>query len=322
MLATKEKSHPGFQLPIAALHPGFGFAISNTATGLADPSYNFRGGPRSSAYFRDAETGLDYAKNRYEQPGMGRFLTPDPYMASGGAQDPGSWNRYAYVGGDPIKYNDPKGREQCDPDTEDCGDDSDVCNPSSSNYAPYDVECGTPPGGSVTTCGTNQFLDSNGSCEDDTSSTGDASTDCPTYMANFYNNFASELLSIAGTLDTSFEMIVAFAALESGWGAPYHMNNHNLFSELQPNGRLIHWNNFGNEEKYVKMRLGKLPSAGGVQGIVDPTEFANQIININWSGDPRNAYVQSFNDVYDTVVQYEPACEDAIALGLSHPSIP
>ena len=34
-----------------------------------------------SGYFRDSETQLDYAKNRYHQPGMGRFhLTVDPHM--------------------------------------------------------------------------------------------------------------------------------------------------------------------------------------------------------------------------------------------------
>jgi len=36
-------------------------------------------------------------------------MTPDPYEASGGAEDPGSWNRYAYVLGDPVRYNDPNG---------------------------------------------------------------------------------------------------------------------------------------------------------------------------------------------------------------------
>src|SRR5580658_1057506 len=102
MLATKEKSQPGFQLPTAALHPGFGFAISNTAISFQASVYDFRGGPRSSGYFRDAETGLDYAKNRYHQPGMGRFLTPDPYRKSIKPSRPGSWNRYAYVSGDPV----------------------------------------------------------------------------------------------------------------------------------------------------------------------------------------------------------------------------
>jgi RHS repeat-associated protein len=51
-------------------------------------------------YYRDQTTGLDYAQNRYYASSMGRFLTPDPYVASAGPADPGSWNRYAYVGSD------------------------------------------------------------------------------------------------------------------------------------------------------------------------------------------------------------------------------
>jgi RHS repeat-associated protein len=109
MLATKEKSHPGFQLPTAVLHPGFGVAISNTATEFDAASYDFRSGPLCSGYFRDAETQLDYADQRYHQPGMGRFLTPDPFMGSEVPSIPGSWNRYAYVANDPINWNDPSG---------------------------------------------------------------------------------------------------------------------------------------------------------------------------------------------------------------------
>jgi len=52
---------------------------------------------------------LDYAKNRYHQPGMGRFMTPDPYGGSISLGNPGSWNRYSYVGGDPVNGLDPLG---------------------------------------------------------------------------------------------------------------------------------------------------------------------------------------------------------------------
>jgi RHS repeat-associated protein len=54
-----------------------------------------------TGYFRDAETGLDYADQRYHEPGFGRFTTPDP--AGRGL------NWYAYVGGDPINNSDPSG---------------------------------------------------------------------------------------------------------------------------------------------------------------------------------------------------------------------
>src|ERR1035438_7870539 len=57
-------------------------------------------------YMRDNAT-QDYADQRYYAVGMGRFNTPDPYMASGGPADPRSWNRYAYTRGDPINRKDP-----------------------------------------------------------------------------------------------------------------------------------------------------------------------------------------------------------------------
>jgi RHS repeat-associated protein len=62
-----------------------------------------------ATYYRDASTGLDYADQRYYSSTIGRFLSPDPYEASGGPVDPGSWNRYAYVQGDPINFVDPQG---------------------------------------------------------------------------------------------------------------------------------------------------------------------------------------------------------------------
>ena len=60
-------------------------------------------------YNRDGFTGLDYADQRYYASSYGRFNTPDPYRASAGPSDPGSWNRYAYVGGDPVNSLDPTG---------------------------------------------------------------------------------------------------------------------------------------------------------------------------------------------------------------------
>ena len=81
--------------------------------GQEKPSATTNGTEKFTGYFRDSETGLDYADQRYHNPGTGRFLTPDPYMAAtNGGNDPsnpGSWNRYAYVAGDPINYYDPAG---------------------------------------------------------------------------------------------------------------------------------------------------------------------------------------------------------------------
>lgn len=64
-------------------------------------------------YYRDQSTGLDYAMNRYYGSAVGRFMSPDPYRASGGPTDPGSWNRYSYTPGDPVNRFDPVGLYDC-----------------------------------------------------------------------------------------------------------------------------------------------------------------------------------------------------------------
>ena len=54
-------------------------------------------------------SGMWFAKQRYYNSSWGRFATADPYRGSGGPNDPGSWNRYAYVEGDPINLRDSHG---------------------------------------------------------------------------------------------------------------------------------------------------------------------------------------------------------------------
>jgi RHS repeat-associated protein len=63
-------------------------------------------------YHRD-QTGLDYADQRYYNSTIGRFLSADPYEASGGTSEPASWGRGVYVHGDPVNFNDSAGLARC-----------------------------------------------------------------------------------------------------------------------------------------------------------------------------------------------------------------
>ncbi|MBV8842251.1 MAG: RHS repeat-associated core domain-containing protein, partial [Bryobacterales bacterium] len=85
-----------------------GSTVKTYPYGQERPSATANGKEKFAGYLRDPETGNDYAVNRYEQPGMGRFLSADP-KPNTGASNPTTWNRYSYAGGDPINNTDPSG---------------------------------------------------------------------------------------------------------------------------------------------------------------------------------------------------------------------
>ncbi len=60
-----------------------------------------------TGYEADTESGLNYAQARYQSSTQGRFTGVDPI--SGHASDPQSWNRYTYVGNNPLALTDPTG---------------------------------------------------------------------------------------------------------------------------------------------------------------------------------------------------------------------
>jgi len=64
-------------------------------------------------YNRDSYTGFDYADQRFYASSYGRFHTPDRNGVGVNLGNSGSWNRYAYVVGDPVNRNDPTGRDDC-----------------------------------------------------------------------------------------------------------------------------------------------------------------------------------------------------------------
>jgi len=69
----------------------------------------FPGNTNFATYFHDETTGLNYADQRFYNATYGRFMNADPYRASAGPEDPGSWNKYSYVDNDPVNLIDPTG---------------------------------------------------------------------------------------------------------------------------------------------------------------------------------------------------------------------
>jgi RHS repeat-associated protein len=60
-----------------------------------------------TSYERDAESGQDYAVNRFHNFSVGRFTSAD--RATGTPSNPQSWNRYSYGSNDPVNRSDQAG---------------------------------------------------------------------------------------------------------------------------------------------------------------------------------------------------------------------
>ena len=90
----------------------FGEQYNEAASGTAFP-----GNTNFATYFHEETTGLNYASQRFYNATYGRFMNADPYKASAGPEEPGSWNKYSYTRNDPINRVDPNGT--CDETTYD-----------------------------------------------------------------------------------------------------------------------------------------------------------------------------------------------------------
>ncbi len=112
-------------------YDGFGNLLSKTATtGHTATSMSVGVDPSTNRL-----SGLDYANQRYYSSVYGRFTSVDRYRLGTRPESPGSWNRYAYVMGDPVNSTDPSGmlRIGCDdPTAESIYDGS--CNAVSGDY--------------------------------------------------------------------------------------------------------------------------------------------------------------------------------------------
>jgi len=67
---------------------------------------------------RDSESNLDNFGARYDSSTLGRFMSPDPMMASARVWVPQTWNRYAYALNNPLRFVDPDGMKEVS--AEDC----------------------------------------------------------------------------------------------------------------------------------------------------------------------------------------------------------
>ncbi len=93
------------------------YGASTLPYGEKNGSAYYSGG--FATYWMDGFTGLHYAEQRYYASSYGRFNRVDPSRRSAKRRDPGTWNRYGYVGGDPINRNDPRGLMACNGGEED-----------------------------------------------------------------------------------------------------------------------------------------------------------------------------------------------------------
>jgi RHS repeat-associated protein len=88
----------------------FGDALACSGGNLQAPTeHHFTGKER------DTESGNDYFGARYYASVMGRFMSPDPsQLYYSDPMNPQSFNLYAYVLNNPLKFIDPSGLNLCD----------------------------------------------------------------------------------------------------------------------------------------------------------------------------------------------------------------
>jgi len=90
-------------------------------------------------YWNDANSGLNYANNRYYNSALGRFMTPDPSTSSQSPNTPQSWNLYGYTAGEPVNANDPSGLYGCVITADDPDCDPDQLDPNDGGFSPPDA---------------------------------------------------------------------------------------------------------------------------------------------------------------------------------------
>jgi RHS repeat-associated protein len=126
MTLLNEKPHQGVPSWNLALHQGIDERNSTAAIGIRASAQLNRVWPRYTGKERDAESGLDYFGARYYSSSMGRMMSPDPAgVRAVKLANPQTWNWYAYVQNNPLRFTDPTGMYTCTDDHNKCATDKD-----------------------------------------------------------------------------------------------------------------------------------------------------------------------------------------------------
>ena len=102
---TTEQCAPGTGGCPAITWPGAKRADGEKIDKFSVPSTVYWNGNLLSG--RSDNSGLQYRRNRYYDPGSGRFTQSDPIGLAGGT------NAYGFASGDPVNYVDPFGESVC-----------------------------------------------------------------------------------------------------------------------------------------------------------------------------------------------------------------
>ena len=94
---------------VVASHDYYPFGEEVTGSTPDGEVLKFTGHERDLRDAAKTTDDLDYMHARYHNPNLARFLIVDP--AGGDPAQPQSWNRYSYVGNNPIRIIDPDGEE-------------------------------------------------------------------------------------------------------------------------------------------------------------------------------------------------------------------
>ena len=187
------------------------------------------GGWKFATYTRDG-VGQDYAEQRYYNNGTGRFWSPDPSMGVSFG-DPMTWNKYAYVGGDPVNFRDRHGTCRMSAEGDDENGDAppqDVCVIINDSTGPTHASPETDLGDTGEPIfGSNSMFPK---CNPSNDGTEEADLQ---FIATNY----SAALSLSQQSGVSVTWLLAWAASESGWGgSSIATANGNYVNESLPPG--------------------------------------------------------------------------------------